>query len=74
MELTEIIKKFLIDNDYDGLYLNGDCACGLDNLIPCHEPSPNCEAGYKTKCGKNGEYDYHIGSIKPEEAQKSNIS
>ena len=47
MNLKEIVKEYLEKNEYDGLF-NGDveCACSLDDLMPCDEPhQANCRAG-----------------------------
>lgn len=38
MDVTEIVKKYLEDNGYDGLYRDDDgfgCGCGKDNLFLC---------------------------------------
>ena len=63
INVRSIVKKFLIDNGYDGLckysqeYINDDpnffgfqhqCSCGLDNLICCFDSGPEeCLPGYK---------------------------
>jgi len=43
----EIIKKWLKDNGFDGLY-NPDipCGCKADDLIPGECDITNCKAGY----------------------------
>lgn len=63
MALTtrEMIRKYLKDNDYDGLFSNeGECACVPDDLCPCGEPPLDCEAGYRQTCDC-GDHDFHIG-------------
>lgn len=62
MTVLEIVKKYLEDNGFDGLY-NSDleCACEKDHLEPCCEMSPEREAGYKYPCDC-GEHDFHVGS------------
>ena len=44
--VLEIVKKYLEDNGYDGLY-NDDCGCCLDDLAPCDSNCLNCTPGYK---------------------------
>lgn len=44
----EIIKQYLIDNDYDGLCNSHlDCGCDLSDLQPCGEDISMCRPGYK---------------------------
>lgn len=78
MEVIEIIKKYIEDNGYDGLYqTEGECACKIDDLYPCGEGGLECNVGYKTPCPKiedpEGEYhceclgkegDWHISATK----------
>lgn len=46
--VKEIVAGFLKANGYDGLFdLCGECACELDDLMPCDEPNGRCTAGYK---------------------------
>jgi len=42
-----IVKQWLRDNGYDGLY-NDDCGCTLDDFAPCGEICGDCVAGYIT--------------------------
>lgn len=50
MNIREIVRRFLIEKEYDGLY-NAEsecCGCNKDDLMPCDEPEIyDCEAGYK---------------------------
>ena len=46
MNAAEITKKYLKDNDYDGLCCE-HCGCLLDDLIPCDEFFGDCVPGYK---------------------------
>lgn len=50
----EIIKQWLIDNGYDGLYCE-DCGCFLDDLFPCGDIGCNCKAGYASVICKDDE-------------------
>lgn len=63
MTVKEIVKKYLEDNGYDGLWNEYDCACKNDDLMPCGvEDAINCEAGYLTGCPHDcGEHNWHIG-------------
>lgn len=48
--IKEMIKGRLQMLCFDGLFSTEiDCACDLEDLMPCDEPCPSCEAGYKTK-------------------------
>ena len=57
--VIDIIKQYLVDNDYDGLYNDEiDCACEVSDLAPCCEISKGeCTSGYKHKLG---DYDFTI--------------
>ena len=64
MNVVEILIEWLEKNDYDGLYVAGECACTLDDMMPCDgEHMSECEAGYMQKCDC-GDHDYHIGGEK----------
>jgi len=49
MELKEIVKEWLKQHNYDGLF-NDDCGCIISDLMPCNEPGTQCEAGHATPC------------------------
>jgi len=64
MNVKDIVKKYLEDNGYDGLYADY-CGCEIDDLFPCCEDFGDCEPGIKVACNKNFcEYgagcDWHI--------------
>ena len=44
--VKEIIKDWLLDNGYDGLY-NDDCGCSIDALMPCNGNEGACIPGYR---------------------------
>ena len=46
MNVAVIVKKYLEDNNYDGLCCS-ECGCLLDDLIPCNEFFGDCVPGYK---------------------------
>ena len=50
MTVKEIVKKYLGENGYDGLYCNGKCACKLSNLTDYCEDPTDCKPGYKHEC------------------------
>jgi len=55
MTVLEIVKKYLQDNGYDGLY-GDECACCVDDLIPCDADFSDCKPGYKNICVKCAKY------------------
>lgn len=47
MTAREIVEKWLKENKCDGLWNpDDDCACKLDDLMPCFEPWDSCKPGY----------------------------
>jgi len=66
--LREIAKRRLSESGYDGLFNScAGCACDLAGLMPCDEPSPDCEAGYKKPCpAECGEHVFHIAATREE--------
>jgi len=47
MNVKKIVKKYLKENGYYGLYnLEGECGCTKDDLFPCESCPDECEAGY----------------------------
>ena len=68
MTVIDIVTEWLRDHEYDGLYSDGDCACKLDDLIPCvHEGALNCSPGYCGPCPEDcGCGSFHIFAEKPE--------
>lgn len=68
MTVKEILKQWLKEHGYDGLYIPDECACELDDIAPCccQESVLACEPGYKTPCDC-GDHNFHIGPDKPKE-------
>jgi hypothetical protein len=62
-DLREIAKEYLERHGFDGLATCG-CGCELRDLMPCGEPSPDCEPAYKELCQEGcwcgGEFDIHF--------------
>lgn len=54
--VREILNEYLKKHGYDGLS-GRECGCRLDDLMPCYEPSPDCEPGYLIECEECGETD-----------------
>lgn len=58
MDILEITKKWIIENNRDGLYSPEiACCCLLEDLMPCGEPRPDCTAGFKVPCPRKKEPD-----------------
>jgi len=61
MDVKEIVKTWLKDNDFDGL-CNEDCGCGIDDFAPCGDgPYPDCEAAISRVLGD----DEYVGDCGP---------
>ncbi len=65
--LKAIVKQWLKNNGYSGLTtedatgpFGGDpaCGCGLDDFMPCDEPTMECKPAYQGKCQACGETWY----------------
>jgi hypothetical protein len=46
--LREMVLEYLKGHNYDGLY-NDDCACLVEDLMPCNEPCLDCKPGVKVE-------------------------
>ena len=64
-EVLDIVTNFLINSDFDGLYIPGECACMKDDLCPCGDMHADCIAGYRQDCLKCNGWDWEIGPDKP---------
>ena len=62
--LRTLTAAWLQCHGYDGLCNAGECACKNDDLMPCDEPSPECQAGHLAACkGESwcyGDCGFHI--------------
>lgn len=75
MTTHDMIREWLKENGYDGLY-SDQCACKQDDLFPCGgEYIQDCKAGYFSKCNPDCDHEgyepddpdcWHIQSNKPE--------
>jgi hypothetical protein len=57
MDIKNIIKNYLEDNGYDGLFFPGECACTINDLMPCENFCNECEAGVFRDCKQCGNKD-----------------
>lgn len=69
MLINEIVKNYLNEKGYDGLYRPGTCACKIDDLMSCDNFEMDCEAGYlltgeNVHCDncEGSPCDFHIGA------------
>ena len=60
MTIKEIIKQYLEEHGYDGLYNEDECACSLDELFPCDGSWPTCKPGYMQPAPEDSGYDFFI--------------
>lgn len=64
MDVKDIVKKYLEENGFHGLYEpDNECACESRDLFPCGENPQYCIAGYKVPCDC-GDHDFHISAEK----------
>ena len=65
MNVKEIIKAWLKEHKYEGLF-NSDieCGCKLDDFMPCGEMSHDCETGY-IQPGSHDGFDFMVRADKP---------
>ena len=62
MNVREILIDYLIGNGFDGLFNeDGTCACSIDELCACGDPTEHCQPGIKVPCDCPEHCDYHIG-------------
>lgn len=65
--VKEIIRDYLNENEFDGLYQPGECACEKSDLAPCGDMLLDCMAGYKIPCACGNNCDWDIGPKKSAE-------
>ena len=65
-EVRAIVKKYLEDNDFDGLYNSSiECGCVISDLMPCeYDCISDCVPGVRVPCVPEecpvGGCDFHI--------------
>lgn len=65
MNCRDIIKAYLLDHGYDGLYCV-DCGCELEQLMPCESCCDECKPGVKIKVRDEAELGANFTIIGPE--------
>ena len=61
------LRDWLTQRGFDGLYSSGECACILNDLVPCADGlGEECTPGYRIACNACDEFDYCISSQKDE--------
>ena len=62
--LRDLVESGLRAGGFDGLCNNfAGCACWVDDLFPCGEPSGECEAGHAGPCNGACEFSPCDGHI-----------
>jgi len=73
MEISagEIVRAYLVENGYDGLFTDS-CGCRVkDGLCPCDEPGwSSCEAGLCAECWDPEEGDIWVWGHTKEELEQ----
>lgn len=66
MNGLEMIRAYLEQHGFDGLFSPGECACLLEDLAPCEADGiDECVAGYKHPGDE--EYDFFVREEKADE-------
>lgn len=73
--LQPMVLQVLETNGYDGLFNEApgyDCACKLDDLMPCDAPQMECRPGYLQRLtpAQEAEYEFLIDATKPPTADE----
>lgn len=71
--VIEIVKAYLDENGFDGLYSPVECGCKKDDLAPCGSDFAMCEPGYLQECDC-GDHDWHICQDKTPNAKSEPTS
>jgi hypothetical protein len=73
MNVKDIVKKYLEENNFDGLVNRGKCSCKIRDLMPCYYDSiENCEAGNLKDCEKCDYASSQFDEIKQEDVFECN--
>lgn len=72
--VRDLVLVQLKAGGYEGLvHEDRECACALDDLMPCEDQVIGCEAGWKGPCGEGcnaaGDCDWHITTAEGEAFQ-----
>lgn len=73
MTVAEIIREYLKEKGYDGLFnSDAECACLVSDLCPgCGCPYDECEPGYRKECDCGEGHGFHIAAGSPKPFVKS---
>lgn len=50
--VRDIVKKYLIENNYDGLHRDSECGCKIDDLMVCDDIFCDCQPGIIINCNQ----------------------
>lgn len=70
MDVKAIVKRYLIEKKYDGLFYEGVCGCTIDDLEPCGDMQSRCQPGFKGPCTCGDGCDFHIYET-PEDVERA---
>ena len=58
----QIIKTYLTNNGYDGLFYEDECACLSSDLAPCGHIQTDCKPGHRMDCDCGEDCNFHVGA------------
>ena len=65
MDVIEIVREYLEEKNFDGLFSEfGECACLTNDLVPCDSCFDLCQPGYRTSCDCGEGHDFHISEVR----------
>ena len=64
LSIRALVAQCLSDKGYDGLWNDCDCACRLDDLMPCSAFCGDCRPGYLQPHGGDPETEFRIGLLR----------
>ena len=50
MKVDDVLRDYMKEHGYSGLFSSGECGCDLDELHHCDEDHGACNLGYKYEC------------------------
>lgn len=59
-----IVEEYLSEAGFDGLWSKEDCACKLDDLMPCYWDCRDCQPGFLQPLDITRENGFRIGPIR----------
>ena len=69
MNVREIVKQWLRQQGYDGLYHPSlECGCQVGDLMPCDEACETCRPGYRRAADPATGFDFLISPKAESEA------